>query len=476
MVRYLKHLSHAVIFCALLIAYPYHELTGHEYVGPSQCTPLDWFLFAIQLLPLMAIPQTVCNILGLVFYNTFPGEIKLNEAAPDESGQSPDIKANGSNGSTTVANQVKHSDAPKNRFAAFPHLCFRVVTRGLFTDLVDRNIRNNLATCVEAGLINFSIELVTDVYIKLTVLDDRVKQIVVPADYESSTKARFKARALQYALEDGVSTVKNEDFIVHLDEETLISRNVIYGILNFAINNKHAFGQGLINYTNIEIVNIFTTLADSYRVARDLGNIRFSLAALHRPIFGIKGSFVVTKCSAEKDVSFDHGPEGSIAEDCYFSMIAYKKGYTFDFIMGEMFEKSPFTMMDLIRQRKRWLQGTWLVVHSSKVPWSKKFLLAMSFYAWLTVPLTSLSLISFVTTVPYSHYLKFVNSVTFVSTVYMYLFGLVISFDLKPRSRGILTLYLFIQIVTMVIYFVAENFVVIWAVFTNKHNFYIVQK
>lgn len=40
------------------------------------------------------------------------------------------------------------------------------------------------------------------------------------------------------------------------------------------------------------------------------------------------------KVAAEKVVSYDHGPEGSIAEDCYFSMIAMKHGYTFDFIEG----------------------------------------------------------------------------------------------------------------------------------------------
>ena len=46
------------------------------------------------------------------------------------------------------------------------------------------------------------------------------------------------------------------------------------------------------------------------------------------------GSYVVTRFKAEKDVTFDHGLDGSVAEDCYFSMIAYKKGYTFDFVEG----------------------------------------------------------------------------------------------------------------------------------------------
>lgn len=55
-------------------------------------------------------------------------------------------------------------------------------------------------------------------------------------------------------------------------------------------------------------------------------------------------------------MSYDHGLEGSIAEDCFFSMVAMKHGFTFDFIEGEMHEKSPFTMWDFLQQRKRWLQ------------------------------------------------------------------------------------------------------------------------
>ena len=42
----------------------------------------------------------------------------------------------------------------------------------------------------------------------------------------------------------------------------------------------------------------------------------------HKPIFGFKGSYVVTRLGAERRVSFDNGEEGSIAEDCFFAMLA----------------------------------------------------------------------------------------------------------------------------------------------------------
>jgi Glycosyltransferases, probably involved in cell wall biogenesis len=67
--------------------------------------------------------------------------------------------------------------------------------------------------------------------------------------------------------------------------------------------------------------------------------------------------FRLLQVSAEKQVSFDNGLDGSVAEDCYFAMLAYKQGFSFNFVEGEMWEKSPFSLWDFVQQRKRWLQG-----------------------------------------------------------------------------------------------------------------------
>ena len=72
--------------------------------------------------------------------------------------------------------------------------------------------------------------------------------------------------------------------------------------------------------------------------------------------------------AAERDVTFDHGPSSSVAEDAYFGLVAASKGYSFGFIEGDMWEKSPFTMKDFLHQRKRWFQGLLLVVHSPGIP------------------------------------------------------------------------------------------------------------
>jgi len=71
-------------------------------------------------------------------------------------------------------------------------------------------------------------------------------------------------------------------------------------------------------------------------------------------MFGFHGSYIVLRNRVEVDVGIDFGPKGSIAEDCCFALKAWSKGYTFGFIKGELQEKSPFSVMDFIRQRKRW--------------------------------------------------------------------------------------------------------------------------
>ena len=114
----------------------------------------------------------------------------------------------------------------------------------------------------------------------------------------------------------------------------------------------------------------------------------------HKPIFGFKGSYVVTRLGAERRVSFDNGEEGSIAEDCFFAMLAMdtmnnggedeasletktttatnRPRHTFDFIEGEMLEKSPFWFYEFFKQRERWMKGITMVVLSKRISWRTK--------------------------------------------------------------------------------------------------------
>uniref|UniRef100_A0A183CP21 Glyco_trans_2-like domain-containing protein n=1 Tax=Globodera pallida TaxID=36090 RepID=A0A183CP21_GLOPA len=197
-----------------------------------------FFLYLLRFLSLLVLPQCICNSLGLILFNSFKDRIKL-----------------------------------KTSPLLAPFICFRVVTKGDYPELVKTNLEKNL-------------------------------QISRPPSIQS--------RALQYCLEDEVNILRDEDWIVHLDEETLLSINSLNGILNFCEDGRHQFGQGVITYAQGEIVNWITTLSDSFRVADDMGKLRFQFKIFHKPLFGWKGSFVVTNAGAEKKVLLTTAPRAQL--------------------------------------------------------------------------------------------------------------------------------------------------------------------
>ncbi|KAJ8984418.1 hypothetical protein NQ317_012481 [Molorchus minor] len=350
-------------------------------------------LYFLRLVTFLSLPQVLFNFIGLTFYNAFPDKVVLN-------------------GSPLLA----------------PFICIRVVTRGDFPELVKNNVNRNMNKCLDAGLENFMIEVVSDKPIGLD-QHRRVREVVVPSEYRTKTGALFKSRALQYCLEDKVNILSDNDWVVHLDEETLLTENSVRGILNFVMDGKHHFGQGLITYANEEVVNWFTTLADSFRVTDDMGKLKLQFLMFHKPLFSWKGSFVVTQVAAEKAVSFDNGLDGSIAEDCFFAMRAYSQGYSFNFIEGEMWEKSPFTLWDFMQQRKRWIQGILLVVHSKMIPIRNKLLLGCSCYSWVTLPLSvSNLLVASKFPIPCPPLIDFLCAFTGAVNIYMFVFGVIKSF------------------------------------------------
>ncbi|XP_022652970.1 beta-1,4-mannosyltransferase egh-like [Varroa destructor] len=494
------HALHCILMAVLM--YVFVEFSG-ALKPPDQQPLVDPFseygviftiiLYLFRLLPLLALPQSLTNLFGLTLYNAFPPRVRL---------------------------KVKPHEAP--------FLCIRVVTRGDYPGLVRENVKRNLATCLDTGIDNFVIEVVTDkevysqnefpigmehptlagegisgvnlsqfvpqlhaptspdqVEVKLSPmsqvtaswLNSKIRQTVVPKSYNTTTGAMFKARALQYCLEDNVNLLADGDYILHLDEETLLTKDALRGVLNFISAGRCSFGQGLITYANERIVNWFTTSADMYRVADDLGKLRFQFNFFHKPLFSWKGSYVCTRVGAEREVSFDHGPDGSVAEDCYFSMVAFSKGYSFEFIEGALWEKSPFTISDLIQQRKRWMQGIYLVVHSAKIPWRYKVWLSCSLYAWATMPLSTSNLVlapNF--PLPCPQTFNIICAFIGALNIYMYIFGLIKSFSISRYGFFGFWLCFMLVVIAIPLNIVVENVAVVWGLLGNKHKFYIVDK
>ncbi|CAH0396223.1 unnamed protein product [Bemisia tabaci] len=226
-----KHLLHCALLLTVIVLFEIFsggvkvgDAAGHDFdpwlrYGALGCT----LLYLLRFLAFLPLPQTLANLAGLTLYNAFPDRVVLH-------------------GSPLLA----------------PFICIRIVTRGDYPQLVRANV-------------------VTDKAIGLP-SHNRVRETVVPPHYRTKSGALYKARALQYCLEEGVNMLSDSDWIVHLDEETLLTENSVRGILNFVISGRHHFGQGLITYANEEVVNWVTTLADSFRVADDMGKLRLQFS------------------------------------------------------------------------------------------------------------------------------------------------------------------------------------------------------
>jgi len=403
---------------------------------------LTYLFYLIRLTILLGIPICIFNFLGLVLINIVPPPIHLQASS-------------------------------KSLLA--PFLCFRVVTRGTYKSLVHNNVDRNLEVLKKVGLENFVIEVVTDNALDLK-KQPYVREIVVPTSYVTNNKTLYKARALQYCLEEGVNLMNDDDWVVHLDEETILTEGSVKGVFNFAYEGKYHFGQGVINYTNLGIQNLMLTLADSVRVAIDHGMLRFQFTYLHLPIFSWKGSFVVTNAGAERQVTWDHGPESSIAEDCFFAMVAMSKGYRFSFIQGEMWESSPFTMMDYIKQRKRWLYGLTLTFWSARIPAKFKVGIFFMVWAWTLMPLTTSNI---VWGILYPFTWRFFDiACSFFGATYLYLFMLGAAKSFSPARIGwfryIGVILLSLCAIPFVI--VGENAAALWVIFGRKMTFDIIQK
>lgn len=180
---------------------------------------------------------------------------------------------------------------------------------------------------------------------------------------------------------------------------------------------------------------------------------------------------------AEKKVSFDNSMDGSVAEDCYFAMRALDEGYNFTFIEGEMWEKSPFTLWDFVQQRKRWLQGILLVVHSKTIPFRKKLLLAISCYSWVTLPLsTSNIILAGLCPIPCYPIIDFLCAFIGAVNIYMYIFGVVKSFTVYRFGLFRFLLCIGGALLTIPLNIIIENVAVIWGIIGKKHKFYVVNK
>jgi egghead protein (zeste-white 4 protein) len=167
---------------------------------PTYTYTFTLILTCLKLLGLSGLPISLCNLAGFLFYNISPPE----------------------------------SNQPKRSPLLDPYFCIRIVTRGNYPELVRANVERNMTLCLDYGLDRFVIEVVSDRELALPKMP-KLRELVVPEAYKTKRGTLFKARALQYALEVDKEFIGDEDWIVHLDEETALTRSSLTGTHSFFV-------------------------------------------------------------------------------------------------------------------------------------------------------------------------------------------------------------------------------------------------
>ena len=430
------------------------------FVLPASATVADIALSAVKWLAVLALPGLLfCTVGHLVWCPFAP------VAAP------------------SIEETIRSGAFSGNK------LHWRIVTRGKWQDLVTENVEA-AASVLEACLPReyWVVEVVTDNYIGLV---DRtcapVTEIVVPESYRCPNGARYKARALNYAIAH--SEASPLDWIIHLDEETRFDETTVATVLaHCAAQNEMCargekshgdIGQGVIVYGTERvgpIQNYLTTLADNIRVADDFGKFRFQYE-FHEPWIGMHGSFVVCQNKVEMDVGFDHGLAGSITEDAYFALAARAIGVKFSWINSLCYEQSPFGFMDFIQQRRRWYGGLWLVCRAKEIPIRRRIVLTLMTISWALsffVGFAILLCMIVKTNAPDS--LRIVLSIVAGLSCWGYVLGFYLTFSIRDGVARY-SILLFLQLLLQPVFAVMEISGVVYAIVKPPiGGFFIVQK
>lgn len=283
-------------------------------------------------------------------------------------------------------------------------LVFCFVSQGVQEAVLRNSVEQAIHISRELG-VRYGIEVVVDTRIPQDpyFADNGCSIVVVPPSFETPNGSRFKARSLCYAAskraEKGESL--SSTWILHCDEDTLITKSTIAGIhehLRRSDGDK-VCGAGEIKYNaaTSSSVDIFSFM-DCHRTGEDIGRFRLQFAGYGAALFGAHGSFLLVPAELERQVDFDFGPCGSIAEDIYFALRLRELGIPCRWIEGYVREQSPRDPRNFLRQRARWIHGLLNGCLDDAFSWRRRALLLLYLAMWRTTIVSALLLTILVVT------------------------------------------------------------------------------
>jgi cellulose synthase/poly-beta-1,6-N-acetylglucosamine synthase-like glycosyltransferase len=195
---------------------------------------------------------------------------------------------------------------------------------------------------------------------------DRV--ITVPSDF--TVKAKYKARALEYARCLRLNDKQLQDYrVLFLDDDSIPSKEFLidcwtkeFDVLEGIIAPRNNFGS-------------FKGYLETIRTVSCLQHCAL-FQGLSAPIW-VHGEAMCITSEVDRTVSWDYDLVSS--EDLVYGQMAVSKGFSMRFTYSKIYITSPLTFRDYFKQRRRW---TWGNIHAIRhlIPFVAKVRL-ISFWA-----------------------------------------------------------------------------------------------
>jgi beta-1,4-mannosyltransferase len=285
-------------------------------------------------------------------------------------------------------------------------------------------------------------------------LADPIRIVNVPSDYVTPLGSRFKTRANQYAMEVRREAGENTKncYVYHLDDDTHIGSDTASSLAEFIEldGDRYYLAQGILTFPHELTPSKFCRLADSVRPADDLTRFAFFTGLCGTPLGGLHGEHLVIRADIEDEIGWDF-PD-TVIEDAYFAIqFAMKYRGRSTTLNSYSYGASPSSVRDLLRQRRRWIEGLLRLAFNRRLPLLPKLPLLYSIFTWAMAPLQFVGLallISFATgidnTSPINPLFLPLWAVSLAGVFWFYVEGLKVNMSASDRPQRNLLLALII--------------------------------
>lgn len=263
-----------------------------------------------------------------------------------------------------------------------------------------KRVLSSLLTYCPQSFRHFRVDVVSEEGCDVTALYDwlerlgpagaHVRVVTVPAAYETPRRSRFKTRANHYAME--LRRVLGENtaatYVYHLDDDTHVDADTIASLAEFieTSQGRYLLAQGTLAFPHELTPSRFCRLADSIRPADDLTRFAFFTGSLGTPLGGLHGEHVIIRADVEDEIGWDF-PD-TVIEDAYFA-IEFSRRYPgrSTTLNSYSYGASPASIGDLVKQRRRWIEGLLRLAKNGRLPRSARIPLGYSILTWTCAPL-----------------------------------------------------------------------------------------